>query len=488
MKLSNIKLKWKIVFYIFIMSALIICLFTFFQIGMLETFYRNNKINSIEKELQQVNTIIDNNIDQLLNGDFNEQLNSISSDNETAIYVFDMSGETKVILNSGNYLYKFQNLDIFKDIIAKADEISLTNFFITFEPDQATTAKIFPAVSKKPIKSIDTSVIYGNFLYSGTNQYLLVLEARLTPVAPAVKVLKNQLFIITFIVIILVIVMSIFISKRISKPIDDMNETAKKLGEGKRDIEFKGKGYAEIKELNESLNYAVAELNKTDTLQKELLANISHDLKTPLTLISGYAEMMKDMPSEVTPENLQIIVDETNRLNDLVNDLLSLSRLQSRTESFNMEDLSITDLISSIVNRQKELNSSFQFEYNYDENIIVNADMKKISQVIYNFITNAINYSGTSKKIIITQKVIEDKVRITVQDFGIGIKEEDLDYVWNRYYRVDKGHNREVKGTGLGLAIVKEILEYHNFTYGIDSKENEGSSFYFEMPIIRKER
>ena len=114
---------------------------------------------------------------------------------------------------------------------------------------------------------------------------------------------------------------------------------------------------------------------------------------------------------------------------------------------------------------------------------IIKADEHKISQVIYNFINNAINYSGTSLNIEVKQKIEGEMVKLEVIDHGIGIKNDELDVIWNRYYRVDKGHKRSSQGSGLGLSIVKEILEYHNFTYGVTSKEGEGSCFWFVAPI-----
>ena len=278
------------------------------------------------------------------------------------------------------------------------------------------------------------------------------------------------------------------ISKAISKPISNMNESAKKLATGNYDVTFKGEGFLEIAELNDTLNYAVEELKKTETLQRELLANVSHDLKTPLTLISGYAEMIRDIPSENNPENIQIIIDEANRLGVLVNDLLSLSKISSRTEPLNLSVYDINNNLINIVERFNKLLESKGFVVNYLDKgpIYVNDDNRKIEQVIYNLINNAVNYSGDSRKIEVESKITDQKVRISVKDYGIGIKKDELEYIWDRYYRVDKGHQRSVQGSGLGLSIIKGILEYHGFEYGVESVENVGSTFYFIMPIINK--
>ena len=194
--------------------------------------------------------------------------------------------------------------------------------------------------------------------------------------------------------------------------------------------------------------------------------------------------MMKDIPEENTKENLDLIVQECNRLNLLVNDLLELSRLQSKTISFYNKRFNITKLINDIVERQKLL-SDFDIEFNYESDCYVISDEKRISQVIYNFITNAINYSKDCKKIIVKLNKDSNKVTISVQDFGIGISKEDLELIWNRYYRVDKTHQRSIIGTGLGLSIVKEILDHYGYSYNVESIEGKGSIFSFEIPISK---
>ena len=215
------------------------------------------------------------------------------------------------------------------------------------------------------------------------------------------------------------------------------------------------------------------------------MANVSHDLKTPLTMITGYAEMMRDLPGENTKENLQIIIDEVNRLNILVNDMLNLSRFSSKTVELNISKYSITNKLIEIVDRYKKFqdNNDYVFELDYNKEVYVIADDTKIEQVIYNFINNAISYSGNSKKITVKQEIVDKYVVIKVTDYGVGIKEEDLNYIWDRYYRIDKGHQRSTQGSGLGLSIVKSILEYHNFEYGVESISGSGSTFWFKMPI-----
>ncbi len=485
MSLNKIKLKWQIFGYILGFAAIIIVVFCVFQIFMLEGMYKDTKINNIEKLLSEVEDKIIL-VDDFNDPDVNNDFLKLSTEEEAAIYLFSLDGDVLLIINKGDYYKDFSNIDTFNEIIAKSSSLRVGKFYITFENDVPAPSNMeYPALTKKPIDSVDSSIICAKFIRIKNVDYLLILDARLAPVNPAVSTLKNQLVYISIIVVIVSVFVAVGVGYLISKPIKKINDSAKLLAKGKRDIVFDGKGYLEIEDLNNTLNYAVVELKKTEQLQKELLANISHDLKTPITLISGYAEMMKDFPEENTKENLELIVEECTRLNLLVNDLLELSRLQSKTTIFNDTLFNLTKLIKDIVERQKLL-SEFEIEFNYEIECFIYADEKRISQVIYNFITNAINYSKDIKKIIIEQQYIDNKVSISVKDFGIGIKEEDLSLIWNRYYRVDKTHKRDIKGTGLGLSIVKEILDHYGYEYYVVSDEGKGSTFTVCIPVCKE--
>ena len=485
MSLNKIKLKWQIFGYILGFAAIIIVVFCVFQIFMLEGMYKDTKINNIEKLLSEVEDKIIL-VDDFNDPDVNNDFLKLSTEEEAAIYLFSLDGDELLIINKGDYYKDFSNIDTFNEIIAKSSSLRVGKFYITFENDVPAPSNMeYPALTKKPIDSVDSSIICAMFIKIKNVDYLLILDARLAPVNPAVSTLKNQLVYISIIVVIVSVFVAVGVGYLISKPIKKINDSAKLLAKGNRDIVFDGKGYLEIEDLNNTLNYAVVELKKTEQLQKELLANISHDLKTPITLISGYAEMMKDFPEENTKENLELIVEECNRLNLLVNDLLELSKLQSKTTIFNDTLFNLTKLIKDIVERQKLL-SEFEIEFNYEMECFIYADEKRISQVIYNFITNAINYSKDIKKIIIEQQYIDNKVSISVKDFGIGIKEEDLSLIWNRYYRVDKTHKRDIKGTGLGLSIVKEILDHYGYEYYVVSDEGKGSTFTVCIPVCKE--
>ena len=320
-------------------------------------------------------------------------------------------------------------------------------------------------------------------------RYAVFQAMNLTPVSAMVKTLKNQFLWIGILLTILVLIFAEVMSKLITKPFIKMNRAAKELAKGHYDVEFTGKGYREINELADALNYAAGELSQSDSLKKELISNVSHDLRTPLTMIKGYSEVMRDIPGENTPENVQVIIDETERLTDLVNDMLDLSKIQSGTQRPEMEIFSLTDTVRTVMQRYEKLigQDGYRIEFFADNNVDVCADRGMILQVIYNLINNAIHYTGDDKLVYVRQTVNGDTVRISVTDSGEGISAELIPMIWERYYKVDKVHKRARVGTGLGLSIVKGVLELHHATYGVESALGKGSTFWFDLTTVTAE-
>ena len=319
------------------------------------------------------------------------------------------------------------------------------------------------------------------------NENILLAGSMITPIDATVDTLKIQLTYISIFMIFISTVISFIMAKYVASPIERINVSAKNLAKGNYNIDFSCLGYKEIAELSDTLNYATRELSKVENLRRELIANISHDLRTPLTLISGFAEMMRDLPEENTKENATVIVEETKRLTNIVNDLLDFSKLQAGVQKMELKKYNLTESLLSVVNTLNELikKEGYKINFTCEKDFFVCSDELKIQQVFYNLLTNAVNYSGNNSLVDVFVEEKENDVIVKVVDYGEGIEEENLPYIWDRYYKIDKVHKRATTGSGIGLSIVKSTLDIcPDAKYGAVSKIGVGTIFYFSLKKI----
>lgn len=498
-------LKYKLAKYFLAIVFATIVLLWFFQIVFLEGFYKSIKSTQIEQGAKQISVSVRN------NSNISEVMESVSRNNSLSVYIYDTSTPIfrKIYTcdyNNAVWRTDFQEHQAYRYYREAYNSGGTYLGTVTFETAMSSMKEFQQNFNKYSQSSQQDSgniqipdseySQYENFVYaeiiqiSEDTQCFMLITSMITPVSSVANTLRIQLMIVSAVVFILAIGLSFYASRRISKPLSNMNETAKELAKQNYDIEFRGSGYLEVKELSDTLNFTRRELSKVDELRQELIANISHDLRTPLTMIRGYGEVMRDLPGENTPENVQIIIDEASRLSNLVTDLLDLSKLQSGALALDIDVFSLTDSIKDIFKRYTKLKEQdgYNIVFESSENVLVKGDELKISQVIYNLMNNAVNYAGEDKTIIVSQTVKDDIVRIEVTDHGDGIPAEKLEYIWDRYYKVDKAHKRAVIGTGLGLSIVKNILDLHHSHYGVISELGKGSTFWFELEYVNIEK
>ena len=334
-----------------------------------------------------------------------------------------------------------------------------------------------------------TNAIHAKVLEGGDGEYLLILDCELSPVGAIVRTLEVQFIWIVGVLLVGALLVSYITSRIITRPLAEITRNAGRLATGEYQTVDLDHGYREVQELAAALNHAAEEIRASDRLKKELLANISHDLRTPLTMIKGYGEVMRDIPGENTPENIQAVIDEATRLSELVNDLLDLSKLQAGTQKLNPTVFDLSATVRDVMHRYDVLiaHEGYRIELVSAGEAPVEADRTMILQVIYNLINNAVNYTGESRRVVVREEIRGDRVRLSVMDDGEGIPPDQIAEIWDRYYRVDKVHKRAVMGTGLGLSIVKSVLEAHtSATYGVDSALGVGSVFWFELPLAKK--
>lgn len=462
---SKIKksLNTKIWFYMSLFSILILLFLWSFQILFLDTYYEHRKANNLERLATEISN------------DY-KKINSLDS---FITYLENISFKEGICIdiNSSNLNYpiSLMNRDCMRGNSFNQYKESFLN-------------------SNKSIQKFTTNndrnktLIYGINL---DNETSIFISTSLVPIDATVSILKSQFIYVTIIVLVLSFVVSYFISRMLSKPIVKITKASQELANGKY-IDFKeNTGIKEIDELSDTLDKTSKELARTDELRRDLMANVSHDLKTPLTMIKAYSEMVRDLTyndKEKREKNLNTIIEEADRLNNLVNDILSLSVIESKMLMLDKKTFDLTETVKNILNRYEIYteNNNYKFIFNYNEKVLIEADQAKLEQVFYNLINNAINYIGNDKEVVIDFTIVKNNILVEISDHGEGIDKEELDYIWDKYYRSKKNHKRSTLGTGLGLSIVKQILELHNYKYGVKSIKGKGTTFYFYIPLLKK--
>lgn len=443
--------------YLGVFSILILVMLWFFQIIFLKLHYEasvKHNLNATVREIQKYNR-----------NDLVSNIDNIAYKNDVCIEVISKNSiisysgiKSSGCNTSGEIYYKFKN-DFIDDNLNKS----------SFE---FTNSKYNNKTIVKAVK-ID-------------NDYVFV-SANLEILENTFIILNNQLGIVTLVILGLSVCMGYFINRKIAKPIVDITEKAEELRRGNYDVNFKSEdGIYEIRELAETLDSMTNELSKTESVRREFLANVSHDIKTPLTMIKAYAEMVRDISyndDDKRNANLNVIVMEVDRLNILVNDILVLSRLQAGAESLEIEKFDLNFLVKDCLTRYdiyKE--DGYEFVYSFNgKSAMIEADKKRMQQVIYNLINNAVQYTGDDKKIFIDVSECKKWIIFSVRDTGKGIKEEEIRHIWDKYYKIDKKYKRSTVGSGIGLSIVKTICENHKFLYGVDTEVNHGSKFWIKI-------
>jgi len=475
LKQSKPGIRSIIFYYLMIFTAIILVVLWLFQVVFLDNFYKAIRTRNIKNSAQTIEKYLDDD-------NFENYLYQICKQNDVCSYVVDVDGNIMYSVDTIPFCtihsMTYAQLQELIYSAQKNNGESIKRYFYANSDESWLSQKLM---------SKTESIVFTKILTTSQNkQYVLMINATITPVDATIGTLRTQIILITFIMLLIALLLAWIMSKKISNPIISINQSSKELAKGNYDVSFADNDYKEIAELGETLNYASKELKKTEDLQRELIANISHDLRTPLTMIIGYAEVIRDLPGEDTPENIQIIIDEAQRLTSLVNDVMDLSKLKAGVQELNECEFDLTQSILDIIGRYKKLveQDGYIIEFNYNRHIHVYADELKISQVIYNLINNAVTYTGEDKKVVVNQSEDDEYVRISVIDSGEGIAAGEIHDIFDRYYKIEKSHKRAIIGTGLGLSIVKGVLSAHKAQYGVDSEIGKGSEFYFILKKI----
>ncbi len=328
-------------------------------------------------------------------------------------------------------------------------------------------------------------LVYGVAVHENLADYYMYFNTPLEPADSLITLFSNQYLIYTVVVIFFAALSAYWFSGMLANPIVKMRKEAARLSDADYDVHFDGGSFSETKDLASTLNKAAEELEKTDELRRDLMANVSHDIRTPLTNIRAYAEMVRDISGEdkeKRTKHMNVIIRETEYLNRLVNEMSELSLMQSGNYVLEKTNVDISERLREIGEMNEPLikKSGLQLIVEGDEHCVIYADDLKIKEVIHNFLTNAIRHSQSGGRIWMRAYEKEEGViQVEVEDEGDGIAKEDLEKIWDRYQKSSRSFTRNTNSTGLGLSIVKAILDAHHAQYGVVSTLNKGSTFWF---------
>lgn len=301
--------------------------------------------------------------------------------------------------------------------------------------------------------------------------------------------MTRTVIISTLLVFIVALVAVYLISEKITDPLKEMSRAAKSFAQGHFDVRVPVRGEDEIGELAKAFNNMASGLEKAEEMRNTFLANISHDLRTPMTSIAGIIDCILDgaIPPEKHEQYLQQVASEVRRLSRLVSSLLDISRMQAGDRKFNMTAFDICEMarqtLISFEKRLDEKRLDVDFECS-SENIMVHADADAIHQVVFNLIDNAVKFSNEEGKLSIHINAKDKKVYISVGNTGVGIPPEDLPYVFDRFYKSDRSRGLDKTGVGLGLFIVRTIIERHGEEIWVNSEYQKDCEFTFTLSEI----
>ena len=470
---KNLTIRVKIWLFFMMLVCIVFIFMWTFQVIFLGQFYEMMKISSVSRAVEKL-------AESYNSGQFYSSLSDAAIENDMCIEVLNKDGTEShyQCVFSGNCLMHNGSNDV---------------YFFYMEMLQNEDGIVSRQLYNQTMQS--DMLIYGCPLYDedGSLSGYILTNARLVPVQATRQIFQQITMLITALLVPAGIVLSAYAAENLSTPINRLKVSARRLAQGDYTAQFTGGGCAEVDDLADALTYASHELSRTDEMQRDLIANVSHDMRTPLTMMKAYAEMIRDLSGDnpvKREQHLNVIIEEADRLSLLVSDMLDLSKLESGSQKLEPERIDISEKLRELARRYEGLSERMGYHLHFtgDEPYMICCDSGKIERVICNLLNNAINYTSKEDRCVYLRQINRGEcVRIEISDTGDGIEEDKIKLIFDKYYR-SENHKREVVGTGLGLSIVKAILKMHGYNYGVNSKLGEGSTFWFEASAAPSEK
>jgi len=463
------KTLWSRLFVCFLLSGVsFIVLLNTFGMSLLEKKLKDDKMILLSHEAKLIeDEYMTNFFDNTVSPDYlKSQLQSISTFLGITVWVANEEGIVSVDSTNNGI----------------AEQRKLSDLLPNFSDENYTEINSLPGIFSEPMMSYMHSVSY-KFSLRG----YIILHYPLRGITDEASYYFDIINICFLLFLPLLSFLFLYIYCITAIPLKKLMKAAKEYSSGNYNYSFVLKSLSEYKDLGAAISYMSGELRQLDDYQKKFVANISHDFRSPLTSIKGFAEAIKDgtIPYEMQDKYLGIILFETERLTKLTSSLLELNRFESKGSSFlDITSFDINNIIKktaeSFEGSCREKKITLNLVFSSKENF-VEADMGKIQQVLYNLIDNAIKFSHSNSKIKVSTEDKGDKVFVSVRDYGIGIPRDSIKKIWERFYKTDASRGKDKRGTGLGLSITKEIIQAHGENINVISTEGVGTEFVFSL-------
>ncbi len=407
------------------------------------------------------------------NGYAEDEISDASLEAQIDLLASYYDGRIMVIDSGYKVLYDTYGMDDKKTIVSQMafDALGGTDS-VRYDSDNSYIEAALP------IKDSDSDTVYGAIL----------LSVSTGEITGNIIYMMNNAAIITVAVVLLIGIIAVFGSYKLIKPFNNISDTIDQMQMDYENEPLSITDYAETEKISEAFNEMLSRMKTLDDSRQEFVSNVSHELKTPLAAVKVLADSLRgqeDVPVELYREFMEDIGEEIDRENEIINDLLSLVKLDLSTGVLNISDVNVNEMVSLCIKRLEPLSGKKNLEIVFENlrPVIAQIDEVKMTLAITNLIENAIKYNVEGGFIHIGLNADDDFFYLKVEDSGIGMEEEDLNMIFERFYRADKSHSKEISGTGLGLAIVRNTVLMHRGAIKADSKPGEGSTFTMRIPL-----
>ncbi len=498
MKRKAKSFRFKLWMYFILFTALIFTVLWLLQTVFLQSFYNAMIIRNTKDTAEQIRTCVD------CIG-YEEQIDNLTHDNTLLVFITDTGGRVlyssdafkglqnqmhlkdKKSENSGNSenTGKPGNIDDFE----KRDKKEMRGGIYRNLPEvyEDFLDTILDSETGTAEYTDDSLYIYGTVIDADSeiDRRVLYVSSTIDGVGSSVSIIRIQLMWVTLLSLLAGFVLAWFLSRRFANPVGQLTEKAGKLGEQTYSDTFRKGFCSELDELSDTLDKTHEKLMQARDFQMELLANVSHDLRTPITMIKGYAEMVRDISWEDEQqcrEDLAVVIKEADRLTALVNEIMEYSEMQTEGLRSDLVPLNLSRLVQKTADSFETLYKpvGIHIERSIEPDVYVSGNSGRLQRALYNLLDNAYRHTDDSKRIDFSLSIQDTMAKIAVRDYGAGIPQTDLPHIWDRYYTA---RQRKGKGvSGLGLAIVRQITQMHNGTCCVESSDETGSTFVIMIP------